>query len=121
MSRYKPAWNHEISQTRPVLKLLSLFIKMLIKSLENVHLLSLQQAPVGGDLHLQVLLDAEQLLVVGLGALHVQPQLGQVVLHLAQGGLQALHLPRVLLPRLDQVALQRRHLGGGWREAKRER
>lgn len=76
----------------------------------NLRLLSLQQAPVGCDLHLQVLLDAQQVVVVGLGALHVQPQLGQVVLHLAQGGLQLLHLARVFLTRLRQVALQRGYL-----------
>ena len=35
-------------------------------------LLPFQQPPVGGDLHLQVLLDAQQLLIAGLGALHVQ-------------------------------------------------
>ncbi|KAG7223927.1 hypothetical protein INR49_015183 [Caranx melampygus] len=47
-------------------------------------------APVGGDLHFQVLLDAEQLLVVGLGALHVQPELGEVVFQLAQVALPLL-------------------------------
>lgn len=77
---------------------------------ENVRFLSLQQAPVGGDLHFQVLLDAEELLVVGLDALHVQPELGQVVLELAQGGLQPLHLSRVFLTRLTQVTFQRCYL-----------
>lgn len=76
----------------------------------NSRFLPLQQAPVGGDLHLQVLLDAEELLVVGLGALHVQPELREVVLQLAQSDLQPLHLCRVLLTRLAQVALQRRYL-----------
>lgn len=72
--------------------------------------LSLQQAPVGCDLHFQVLLDAEQLFVVGLCALHVQPELGQVVLQLAQGHLQPLHLAWVFLTRLAQVTLQRCYL-----------
>lgn len=51
---------------------------------KKVHspLLAFQQPPVGGDLHLQVLLDAQQLFIVGLVALHVQAQLGQVVLQL---------------------------------------
>ena len=70
------------------------------------HLLSFQQPPVGGDLHLQGLLDAQQLLVLGLVALHVQPQLGQLVLQLAQGVLQTLHLHRVLVARVPQVSLQ---------------
>lgn len=37
-----------------------------------LHFLSFQQLPVGCYLHLQVLFDAQQLLVVGLVALHVQ-------------------------------------------------
>lgn len=37
-----------------------------------LHFLSFQQPPVGCYLHLQVLFDAQQLLVVGLVALHVQ-------------------------------------------------
>lgn len=37
-----------------------------------LHFLSFQQPPVGCYLHLQVLFDAQQLLIVGLVALHVQ-------------------------------------------------
>lgn len=76
----------------------------------NSRFLSLQQTPVGGDLHFQVLLDAEELLVVGFGALHVQPKRGEVVLQLVQCGLQPLHLSRVLLTRLTQVTFQRHYL-----------
>lgn len=73
---------------------------------ENLRILSLQQTPVGGDLHFQVLLDAKELLVVSLGALHVQPELGEVILELIQGGLQPLHLRGVFLTSLTQVTFQ---------------
>lgn len=74
--------------------------------LQHLLLLSLQQAPVSGDLHLQVLLDAEELLVVVLGALHVQPELREIVLQLVQGELQQLHLRGVFMARLSQVTVQ---------------
>ncbi|TNN71371.1 hypothetical protein EYF80_018449 [Liparis tanakae] len=69
-----------------------------------------RSAPVSGDLHLQVLLDAEELLVVVLGALHVQPELRELVLQLVQGELQQLHLGAVLMARLIQVTVQRPYL-----------
>lgn len=68
--------------------------------------LSFQQAPVGGDLQLQVLFDAQELLVVGLIALHVEPKLREILLQLGQRGLQALHLHSILLTRFAQVPLQ---------------
>lgn len=86
-----------------------------MRPVKNLRFLSFQQAPVGGDLHFEVLLDAEELLVVGLGALHVQPELGEAVLELAQGDLQPLHLSRVFLTRLAQVTFQRHYLRSqGW-------
>lgn len=56
------------------------------------------------------MLDAEELLVVGLVALHFQPELGEVILQLVQGRLQVLHLNSVLLARLAEIPFQRRDL-----------
>lgn len=86
------------------------FLSTPIPTSENSRVFSFQQAPVGGDFHLQVLLDTEELVVVGLGALHVQPELGEALLHLAQGGLQVLHLSRIFLTCLTQVTFQRCYL-----------
>lgn len=76
----------------------------------RLHLFSFQQPPVGGNLHLQVLLDAKQLLVVRLVALHVQAQLGQLVLQLGQRCLETLHLQGILESSLSQVSFQHTHL-----------
>lgn len=70
----------------------TLILDSKLLALLHSRFLSLQQAPVGCDLHFQVLLDAEELLVVGFGALHVQPERREVVLQLVQCGLQPLHL-----------------------------
>lgn len=72
--------------------------------------LSFQQAPVGGNLHLQVLFDAQELLVVRLGALHVKPELREVFFQLVQGDVQTLHVGGVLLIGFSQVRLQGRNL-----------
>lgn len=80
------------------------------KKRPSVHFLALQQPPVRRYLHLQVLLDAQQLLVVGFVALHVQTQLRQLVLQVHQRGLKTLHLHRVFVPDFSQVPLQHAHL-----------
>lgn len=76
----------------------------------HLHFLSFQQPPVRGDLHLQVLFDAQQLFVVGLVALHVQTQLRQLVLQLGQRGLKTVHLLGVLVPCFSQVPFQHSYL-----------
>lgn len=86
-----------------------LYIWAVIPSL-HLHFLSFQQPPVGRDLHLQVLFDAQQLFIVGLVALHVQTQLRQLILQLGECGLKTVHLHRVLVSSLSQVSFQHAYL-----------
>lgn len=44
-------------------------------SIGSLHKLAIQQAPVGFNLHFQTSLDVQELLVLGVLALHVSPDL----------------------------------------------
>lgn len=63
-------------------------------SISSLHKFAIQQAPVGFNLHFQTSLDVQELLVLGVLALHVSPDLEKLRLqvpdlHLDLGQLSA--------------------------------